>query len=292
MSELGADCDRALWYRLRWADANEPTDGRKARLFETGNREEARLVDELKAIGIEVWEVDPDSGKQWPLRGAGDHVRGKADGVVLGLPEAPKTPHLLEIKSHSAKNFATLVKKGVQEAYPKHYAQCQLGMHLLGLDRAIYIATCKDTDELHAQRLDCDIEFCLRALARAERVIGSDRAPAKLHDDPASKAAFACAFCPALAVCHGKQFPPGDASVSPANCRTCLHAAPVAGGVWNCARFSKPLTLDEQKQGCPAHLFLPDLVPGEQIDASEDDETVTYRLIDGRVWIDGGEVVA
>jgi hypothetical protein len=35
------------------------------------------------------------------------------------------------------------------------------------------------------------------------------------------------------------------------------------------------------------HLFLPALVPGEQIDADPEAETVTYRLSDGTTWIDG-----
>ena len=39
---------------------------------------------------------------------------------------------------------------------------------------------------------------------------------------------------------------------------------------------------------CPAHLFLPALVPGEQIDSDPEAETVTYRLRDGTNWIDGG----
>lgn len=280
VSELGTECDRAIWYRFRWADSNEPIDGRKARLFDTGNREETRLVAELRAIGVEVWEVDPDTGRQWTLRSAGEHVRGKADGVLVGLPDAPATPHLLEAKSHSAKNFRELTKVGVREAFPKHYAQCQIGMHLLGLNRALYLATCKDDDNLHAERLEYDVEFCLRAMARAERIINADGPPVRLHPDPGAKTAWACKFCPAFGACHEGGWPES-------NCRTCLYVSPVAAGKWHCARFDRILTLDEQKAGCPAHLYVPALVPGTQIDASEADETVTYRLHDGSPWVDG-----
>jgi hypothetical protein len=34
-------------------------------------------------------------------------------------------------------------------------------------------------------------------------------------------------------------------------------------------------------------LTLPGLVPGEQIDVNEAEETVTYRLRNGDTWIDG-----
>jgi hypothetical protein len=297
VSELATECERALWYRLRWADANDPPDGRRARLFDTGNREEARLIDDLRAAGMTVWDVDPATGRQYPIRLADEHVRGKADGVVLGVPDAPATPHLLEAKSHNAKNFRELVRAveraetraaGLAEAFPKHYAQCQLGMAALGLTRALYLAVSKDTDEIEAVRIEYDAEFALRAEARGRRIVATDHAPPRLHADPAAKAAWACRFCPALAVCHEGEFPAGDATTAARNCRTCLHAAPAPGGAWTCARAGGArLSLDDQKRGCGAHLWLPDLVPGEQEDADAVRETVTYRLASGAVFVDG-----
>ena len=38
---------------------------------------------------------------------------------------------------------------------------------------------------------------------------------------------------------------------------------------------------------CPAHLYLPALVPGEQVDADPEAETVTYRMQSGAIWVDG-----
>jgi hypothetical protein len=46
-----------------------------------------------------------------------------------------------------------------------------------------------------------------------------------------------------------------------------------------------PLTRREQETGCAAHLYIPDLIPGEQLDAGED--WVSYRLPDGTEWRDG-----
>jgi hypothetical protein len=46
----------------------------------------------------------------------------------------------------------------------------------------------------------------------------------------------------------------------------------------------------EQEAGCAAHLYLPDFVAAEQIDAGED--WVSYRLPDGTEWRDGVPAVA
>ena len=57
------------------------------------------------------------------------------------------------------------------------------------------------------------------------------------------------------------------------------------GGAWHCGRHDHPLTQQGQEAGCAAHLFIPDLVPGEQLDAGED--WVSYRMRDGSEWRDG-----
>lgn len=280
ISSLGTECDRQLWYEFRWAAKQATHTGQKLRLFETGNREEVRLLEDLKRIGCEVHEHD-ERGRQWKVYAVGGHLRGKLDGAVLGVPEAPKTWHVVEAKTHNAKNFKELVKNGVAKAKDGHHAQCQLYMHLTGMQRALYLAHNKDTDELYAERIHLDVEYCLRKVARAERLIYAAQPPAKLHEDPTSKAAFTCGWCPARAICH-------DGAFARVNCRTCLHSTPVEGG-WNCARHNKPLSYDEQRKGCPQHRYIPTLVPGEQIDCDEVAETVTYTLAKGGTWVDGGQ---
>lgn len=280
LSILGEECERKLWYGFRWVHAPEEFTGRKMRLFDTGHREEARLLDELRAIGVDVWEVDPDTGHQWGVEAAEGHARGHLDAVLLGVPEAPKTAHVFEAKTHSAKSFKALVKDGVQKAKPVHYAQMQGYMHLMSLTRALYLAVEKDTDEIYSERIDYDHEFGLRLIAKAARIVRSDAPPTRLHPDPTNKLAFPCGYCPAFGVCHGGQW-------ARTNCRTCLSSTPISGGKWFCDRHQKEIPLADQKNGCPAHLFLPSLVPGEQFDADPHGHTVSYRLPSGETWIDG-----
>ena len=116
-SELGKPCDRALWYSFRWATS--PTfDGRMLRLFLRGHREEELFLEELRGMGVEVLDRDPDTKQQFRWTGHKGHLAGSADGVALGLPEAPKTWAIVEFKTHGDKSFNELKKSGVEKAKP------------------------------------------------------------------------------------------------------------------------------------------------------------------------------
>ena len=197
-SQIGKACERALWYDFRWVTP-AAFPGRILRLFETGQLEEVRIVKNLRRIGVTVLEVDPETGRQWRVEAHGSHFGGSLDGVALGLPEAPKTWHVLEFKTHSAKSFRELVAKGVAAAKPQHWAQMQIYMHLTGLSRAMYVAVWKDTDELHVERVRADGDAAERLLVKAGRIIHAARPPARISEDPW----FECRFCDHHDLCHG-----------------------------------------------------------------------------------------
>lgn len=275
---IGAKCERQIWYDFRYVSPPEVINGRKIRIFRRGDIEESRIIEDLERIGCVVTE------RQTKVRSTGQHIRGKIDGQVIGIHDAPKTMHLLECKSSNEKAFKQLVKDGVAKAKPDHYATMQYYMHGCGLDRALYCCVNKNDESYHIERVKYDEEFALRLIARAERIIKSDEPPAKLHENPKSKMAFECGWCRHIGHCHEGGWPR-------VNCRTCLYSTPEMGGdaLWSCSRHNKPLTLDEQKLGCPNHLFLPGLVPGKQTDASDEEEWVEYILADGTTWRDGGQ---
>lgn len=265
-STFGTECLRAHWYSFRLAAPPEQLTGRKLRLFQTGHREEERIIADLRAAGFEV------SSQQMKFSALGGHMRGHLDGVVNGIPEAPRARHVLEIKTHNDKSFKDLLKNSVAKSKPGHYYQMQLYMHHLGFDRALYVAVNKNDDTLYTERVEYDGATANRLMKRAERIIGEHTAPPKMET-------FACAWCPAKGICLEGEF-------ARRNCRTCVSATPVEGG-WRCEHWNKMLTFAEQLAGCPSHLYLPSLVPGEQIDADEEKRTITYRLVDGREMIDG-----
>ena len=280
-SALGHECDRKLWYALRWASLPEELTGRKLRIFERGDIEEQRVVDDLRRAGVNVQDIDPDTGGQWRFEMANGFLRGKADGRATGFLEAPKTEHVIEIKSMKAADWRAVVKHGLAAKKPEHWHQLHAGMAGLGLTRGAYIAVNKDTEEIYIERIRFDAEEANRMEARVLRIVGSDEAPARIADNSDN---FSCRFCQHKDVCHAGAF-------ARRHCRSCIHFTFTHGGGGHCERFDEPRTPDQQKEGaqCPAHLFLPALVAGQQVDASEGGEWVEYEMPDGTIWRDGGE---
>ena len=264
-SILGHECERYLWLSFRWV-AREQFSGRMLRLFSTGDHEEARLVHDLQSIGVTVSDRMPD-GRQWSVSFCGGHGGGHLDAALLGVPEAPKTWHVGEFKTHNDKSFKELVAKGVRVAKPMHYAQMVIYAGLTGMDRMLYIAVNKNDDTIYTERLEHDSEECKRLMDRAARVIFASEPGAKLSNDAAF---WKCKFCHFHGHCHG-------AAAPAASCRTCAHVTPERDGTWVCERHTIKLSEDVQRQGCTEHRVIPILLANwaEQTDAV--DSAVVYR---------------
>ena len=250
-SIIGHACDRYIWLSFRWAVV-EHFSGRILRLFRRGQNEERTVHDDLRMIGCQVSTIDPDTRHQW--RFDDGHFGGSCDGIITsGLPEAPKAAHVLEIKTHSAKSFADLEKNGVQKSKPQHWAQMQIYMAAFDVDRAIYYAVCKDSDEIYTERIERDNEAAKHYTDRAQRIIAADRMPEPLSHDPSW---FECKWCAAHDQCHGSKL------TKQVNCRTCLHSTAERDGRWTCAHWGMDIPdVDAQRAGCDEHLLHPDLVP-------------------------------
>lgn len=240
------------------------------------------MHEELRGIGCEV-HAD-DGGAQYRVSAVGGHFGGSMDGVIRGLPEAPKAWHVLEVKTHSAKSFADLEKKGVRGAKPMHWTQMQAYMDLVGIDRALYYAVNKDTDAIYTERVEHDKVEAALIVARAERIVRASEPPPRISNDPAW---FECKWCRFKDQCHGTAAPE-------VNCRTCAHATPALdreGGTWTCnCGTPKPLVtlpVHHQRVGCEQHRYIPVLLQriGEPVDS--DGDSVTYQTPAGARFVNG-----
>lgn len=256
-SSIGRSCRRDIWYSFRWA-ADPVFGGRMLRLFESGKLEEARVFNNLRAIGCEAYSEDPSSGRQFWFGEFGDHFSGSLDGAILGVPDAPKTWHVLEIKTHNVKSFQKLKANGVQVAKPEHLAQIQAYLGWSGMERALYFAVCKDSDEIYTERVAFDPVLFEQLRVKALMIIEA-AAPPDRHESPL------CTWCAAQELCHGAALPLY-------HCRTCLYAAPVTHGTgahWTCTRDHHDIPFLLQARGCEHHLFIPELLPGVVVERGD-----------------------
>lgn len=280
-SLIGTECERALWLTFRWAKAQK-WEGRMLRLFNSGQRAESRLTEELRGIGLQVWEADID-GTQFRVSAHAGHFGGSVDAVAVGVLENPGLPHVVEFKTSNEKAFKELVKKGVAEAKPLHYAQMQTYMGLLELRHALYLVENKNDAAVYSEQVAFDQAAFDKLMAKAQRIIEATEPPPKIGgaDD------FACKWCNFADVCHGTQ-------AAEVNCRTCTHSTPDLqrpGATWTCsagtARSLFVIPIAHQRTGCDEHLYIPPLLRnvGEPVDGGE--AHVVYRAADGAEFING-----
>lgn len=245
-SIVGNPCERAVWYSFRWATIDQ-FPGRIKRLFSRGHREEAEVVKYLQMAGILV----TDTGNDQSRVDFGCHVSGSIDGIIQsGVPDAPKSKHILEIKTHNTKSFDAMVKHGVQIAKPLHYTQMQMYMLGTKIDRALYVAVCKNDDRMYTERVKLDKSFATEEVSRAKRIAITQWAPAKMSNNPSW---FECKFCSHISICHQKE------ATANKSCRTCQHSRALEDGTWFCDTFRDKIPLDFQYRGCDNYVIHEDI---------------------------------
>ena len=278
MSAIGDECHRRTWLRFRWV-MPEAFNFKSLAAFQDGHDQEDVMAARLRMVnGITLITLDPETGKQIRHQDWGGHFSGYQDGAILGLIQAPKKWHVWEHKSTMEKKFNELQKaietygeKGALRQWNRqYYDQATLYMHYMGTDRHYMTVSTPGGRDFLGLRTELDESHAINLRARAERIIFSNEPPAAM---PSTH--FMCKMCALSKFCH-------EGAWAARQCRTCLHASPQQDGTWHCARFGKNISQDEQKAGCPAHLYIPALVPGKQLDAT--DCSVVYQLRDGTRW--------
>ncbi len=262
-SLLGRECAREIWYKWRWTGAGKGHhEPRMLRLFNRGHLEEPRFIAMLMMIGCEVWTHD-EQGNQFRISWADGHAGGSGDGVARGIPDLPlATAACAEFKTHGEKSFIKLAGKledwrahranpqhvpfkgeGLRLSKLEHFTQMQIYMHKMGLAAGLYMAVCKNTDDVYAEVIMLDTEYAEQFLNRGEQLVYMREPPRKMNESPGF---WKCKFCDEHSVCHKGEAPSR-------NCRTCRSAQVCTDGEWRCGRTTAVLDKAAQIAGCPSY---------------------------------------
>lgn len=245
-SQIGDPCMRKLWYGFRWTAQAVFPAATLAR-FQDGHRSEDIMAERLRWVNEVELHTMTEGGHQYRFTDCGGHFAGSVDGLIRGLIQAPKTPHIWEHKCVNEKKFAKLDKlkaeKGEKQALlhwdAVYYAQAQVYMHYFSLTRHYLTVATPGTRDVTSCRTDYDASAAMGYIAKAEQIIASDAPPTRLTE---KKDDFRCKWCSYIEQCHY------DGLVAE-NCRTCRFSKPVDGG-WHCGKHSEMLTPEAQYLGC------------------------------------------
>jgi hypothetical protein len=191
LSQVGHDCDRYLYYVHRNA-ARDPVYPRTIRIWERGDWEEARIIEDLENIGCNV----RDEQKEISLLGG--TIRGHIDGIVNNVPSATETDHLLEIKTMNDASWKQFQKKGIKEVNFQYWIQAQVYAHYLKLKRILFVAVNKNTEERCFERIHVKAGIADKYYDRVCSIIALETPPKRIGGPDW----YQCKMCSFKNTCH------------------------------------------------------------------------------------------
>ena len=233
MSGTGEECLRKQQFEHYFV-AKGKIQARTQRIFNIGHLFEEVFYKEARAIGCKIY------GDQQDLVLLDGKLSGHCDGIIEGLPESPKTPHILELKALNNKSFNDTKKKGVKISKPLYYAQVQQYMKATKLNRAMFVAINKDTCEYHMERIHYNGTYTRELLEKKLDVFESEMLLPRISE---RKNFYKCGWCQYKDICHD------DAPIEK-TCRSCIASSYKTGMDWECWKHKKILTRDEQIESC------------------------------------------
>jgi hypothetical protein len=289
MSGIGKPCHRDIWYGFRWV-TDRFINAKGLRAIQDGFVNEDVTANRLRmTAGPQLW-TDGEDGKQIGCEDHSGHFRGHLDGIILGLLQAPKTPHVWENKAVNEKKFNKLKsliaelgeKQALREWDATYFAQAQLYMHYQKLTRHYLTVNTPGGRATVTCRTEYDKASAQHFIDLARNLIASESPPMRLSDDPAH---WQCKFCDHHAVCHGSVLPKPT-------CRSCAHVTPMLDeqGGWHCQKWNDRIPVETQRAGCDQHLYHPDILSGFTPESGDMAENwIRFRRkSNDDTWINGG----
>lgn len=285
-SIIGHDCKAYAWFVFRWVK-KEIFEGRMLRLFDRGHLEEERIIKWLRAIGVKVWEVEPEilhyhpeSDSYWLAK-----EFNIGDGLVMDATDMPEHEKEAANRGIKRKQFriwacgghygGSLDSKGILPYLPDLPILLEFKTHnYKSFSNLISKGVALGKPRHYAQMCSYGKHYGFKyglyfAVNKNDDDIWpelvelnwnlSDELIQKAEDVITSKGRparisehssyFECKYCPFMGPCHFQE--PADK-----NCRSCRNATPVDNAEWYCEHFKSNIPKEFLIKGCPNHVSI------------------------------------
>lgn len=206
-SSIGDDCEKKLYYQLRHPELAKE---RKAELIlaaNDGHRGEDLMASYIRKIpGIELITHGAD-GKQLGFSDLDGKFRGHCDGLITGLPLAPKTRHVWEhkVKNEKFYNKITDLKtlNDIKEVLALwdyvYYCQAVVYMHYFDCTRHYMTVGQAGSRKFQSIRTNANPQLAKQLIQKAKRIIAYTSPPIGISNNPTF---WKCKFCDYSETCH------------------------------------------------------------------------------------------
>jgi hypothetical protein len=183
-------------------DDGEDFPGRVLRIFEAGHRFEEMTIRWIRLAGFDL-RTHQRNGEQFGFSVADGRFRGHIDGVIVDGPDVGvEYPVLFEHKALKSSSWQDIVKQGVKVSKPIYWAQVQVYMAYLAVERTLFVALDKDTQALRYELVAFDPPAAQALSDKAVAVIRAVEARELLPRISDDSDFYICTFCPYRVRCH------------------------------------------------------------------------------------------
>lgn len=207
-SLIGEPCARKIWYKYNgYPEEKSPWSDVGNMAADCGHYAEFETAVRLRSVpGIELHTLN-ERGDQYGFEAINGKFKGHVDGLIRGLIQAPKAPHIWEHKDKDHRKFADFqnikAKFGEKQTLKNwdevYYAQAQVNMHYFQIDRhylTVSYAGARKYDSCRTEYNPVDAEMLID---KAFKIINTKNIPDRINDKPDF---YLCKFCPFKKECH------------------------------------------------------------------------------------------
>ncbi len=216
-SRIGEPCARRLCFEAMAVpiDPDKAFSGRILRVFETGHRFEEMTIRWLRLAGFDLRNARRN-GSQFGFSTAGGRFRGHIDGVIVAGPDLGfPYPILFEHKAVKDSTWTEIVKRGVRVAAPVYWAQVQVYMAYLAVERTLFVALNKDTQALAFEVIEFDSAAAQDLSDKAVAVLRAVGSGELLPRVAATPDFHLCRMCPFERRCWANEAAPERGAILP-----------------------------------------------------------------------------